>query len=354
MPYLHWETDRNRNAFSEFIEKETIQQKNDTKTYLDKLKEERKDFRANIKKFMAKPTDTMETTQQTEVAKSEGRSGALKARRMSLLDHLMKWASKTPQQKQVMVKKMNALGETQWRRTTLRTIVLGLGKQKLQVVNGRVKTNSLLGQYLIDAARLYEAMSNYRDKKLVRKYLHTDPPFHPRRTLDQAYYWSLTTTSARDRDQVVYRGTRAPASQLHQYDIEKQCWPVHNELHIKDDSDCTTCRASIRQVPRLVMVDQLWMWILDKKTIITLFPKRYGANKNDGSGVHKSIRARLKSTQKNQIRSVFDLALIIIDECSNTFFDRTKTPDRQPQVLDTFAEAIGNIVSKAMLLSSFL
>jgi len=42
---------------------------------------------------------------------------------------------------------------------------------------------------------------------------------------------------------------------------------------------------------------------------------------------------------------VFDLALIIFDECSSILFDRVKTRDRQPQVMDAFSEAIGNVVS---------
>ncbi|KAI5863862.1 hypothetical protein GGS23DRAFT_620694 [Durotheca rogersii] len=50
-----------------------------------------------------------------------------------------------------------------------------------------------------------------------------------------------------------------------------------------------------------------------------------------------------------QIRTVFDLALIIIDECSNTFFERTDTLDRQPQVLDIFSHAIGHIMHNQTL-----
>ena len=80
-------------------------------------------------------------------------------------------------------------------------------------------------------------------------------------------------------------------------------------------------------------------------TIITSFPKRYGRNKPDPSAVHKGIRLRLKVARKNEIRSIYDLALIIIDECSKVFFDRTKTADRQPQMMDIFAEAIGGVVS---------
>jgi hypothetical protein len=53
---------------------------------------------------------------------------------------------------------------------------------------------------------------------------------------------------------------------------------------------------------------------------------------------------RLKFCRKNEIRSAYDLALVIVDECCRVFFDRTKTPDRQPQVMDLFASAIGNVV----------
>ena len=64
------------------------------------------------------------------------------------------------------------------------------------------------------------------DEMLLRTHLFSDRPVHIRRTLDQSYYWTLKDTSGRDQDQVVYRAT-------------------------KD------------QNPRVVMVDQLWMWILD-------------------------------------------------------------------------------------------
>lgn len=37
---------------------------------------------------------------------------------------------------------------------------------------------------------------------------------------------------------------------------------------------------------------------------------------------------------------------MIIDECSSTLFDRVKTRDRQPQVMDAFSEAIGNVTNK--------
>ncbi|KAH8892695.1 hypothetical protein GQ53DRAFT_805688 [Thozetella sp. PMI_491] len=209
----------------------------------------------------------------------------------------------------------------------------------------RVLSPHPLGQYLLDAARLYESMGNYRDKELMSKYLHADPPLHPRRTLDQAYYGSLENTEYRDGDQVVYRATRATAGSFHQYNPETKEWKEHKDRDLQDG--CDHCRRNIRKVAKLVMVDQLWMWILDANTVLTFFPRRYGTNKHDISGVHKSIRTRLKAAPENRIRSAFDLGLLIIEECSGTFFDRTRNPDpKQPPVIDLFAEAIADVTSR--------
>jgi ribosomal protein S18 len=65
-----------------------------------------------------------------------------------------------------------------------------------------------LGEYLMSIARLSEAMDYEADERLLRDFLHEEPPLHVRRTLDQSYFWTLQDTASRDRDQVVYRGTR--------------------------------------------------------------------------------------------------------------------------------------------------
>ncbi|KAI9147647.1 LOW QUALITY PROTEIN: hypothetical protein HJFPF1_12677 [Paramyrothecium foliicola] len=290
--------------------------------------------------------------------------------------------------------------------------------------SGRLLTANKLGQLLYDAFKLFEAVDNYRDRRLIDSYLLGEPPLHPRRTLDQAHFWTLRNTKTRDRDQVVYRGTSAKPDMRHhynpeakagqewscdkeedirrtQFDLDKQGaeqsrgvlmrlssrqgWTSmaesalaaveraptqgpglpfvepHDCPSVSNDADarppyveCQTCREAIRKVPRLLMVDQLWMWILDDHTIITCFPKRYGLNRQDASGVHKAIRQRLSQIRRNHIRSAYDLALIIIDESSSLFFDRTKTDERQPQVMEIFSEAIGNMAHKQTISSNHL
>ena len=101
------------------------------------------------------------------------------------------------------------------------------------------------------------------------------------------------------------------------------------EHHAHDDPHgCEECRQNIMQVPRLIMVDQLWMWILDEETIITSFPQSWHKNsKNTINGIHESIRARLRplGTTKidDQVQSVYEIGLMILGECCSVLLDRT-------------------------------
>ncbi|KAJ0367756.1 hypothetical protein COL154_002977 [Colletotrichum chrysophilum] len=376
MPYLHWEEDRKRDKIAKIIDEETAKHRKKRDDEAKEAKKNRVDFRT----FAGKPLTTTRTapthppedpnylSRIQEELKKRASTASLPGIHRTVTEVAKGFADRTGPAKD---EKHEDGQQRLWYVAKLKTDS-----------HGKIKARSKLGQLLLDAARLYEAIAIYRDEQLLKKYLHHDPPLHPRRTLDQSYYWTLKTTKARDRDQVVYRGTTMDDRNMHRFRElgKKDCageegWirkhlALERLLHHKTDdlcernrdpdntsdtfrwddhwigtdtNGCDHCRGEIRKVSRVVMVDQLWMWILDKKTIITSFPKRYGANKQDPSGVHKSIRTRIKNARKNQIRSVFDVALIILDECSNTFFDRTKTPDRHPQVMDIFGDAIGNL-----------
>ena len=81
-------------------------------------------------------------------------------------------------------------------------------------------------------------------------------------------------------------------------------------------------------------------------TIITAFPGRRPRHKHGASGVHKSIRMRLSASREGEIRTIYDLALLIINQASKVFHDRTITSDGQPPVMDYFANAIGDLASR--------
>lgn len=114
-----------------------------------------------------------------------------------------------------------------------------------KITDRTIQGQTLLGRLLMSAAALSEAMDAYTDEQLIHKYLTAAPPLHPRRTLDQSYYWTLKDTRKRDRDQVVYRST-APDPKL----MHRKCF----------DKNCAQCKEDVTKVPRVVMVDQLWMW----------------------------------------------------------------------------------------------
>lgn len=92
-------------------------------------------------------------------------------------------------------------------------------------------------------------MDFYTEKTLLEHRLDLNPPLHPRRTLDQYYYWALKDIETQDKSQVVYRAT-APTKHLPDQFAER-------------DLECRECLQDIRTVPRLLMVDQLWLWVLD-------------------------------------------------------------------------------------------
>lgn len=78
-------------------------------------------------------------------------------------------------------------------------------------------------------------------------------------------------------------------------------------------------------------------------TVISAFPRRWGRNKPDPSAVHRSIRDRFNSMPPEEIGSVHDIALVVIDECSKVFFDDSKPADERPDVVNLFSSAISNI-----------
>lgn len=136
-----------------------------------------------------------------------------------------------------------------------------VGSKKIIV---KIYSQKPLGKLLLLAAKLYEELDSYTDEKVIGHYLMGPSPLHPRRTLDQSYYWTLRDTRSRDRDQVVYRGT-APSHKLIHHDCPNK-FTRRNE----DEPPCEQCQENSKKVARVVMVDQLWMWILDESKCGTI------------------------------------------------------------------------------------
>ncbi|PSR77954.1 hypothetical protein BD289DRAFT_377235 [Coniella lustricola] len=134
--------------------------------------------------------------------------------------------------------------------------------------------------------------------RVVWKYLGHDPPLNGRRTLDQFGYPSLRDTHARDDDQMLYKLTREDESPpLSLGEVRRRRRQQQQQQH-DDASPRTSGRFSADQESitrekedasppdkereelsrlrngNLLMVDQLWLWVLDSTTLTTFFPKR--------------------------------------------------------------------------------
>jgi len=63
--------------------------------------------------------------------------------------------------------------------------------------------------------------------------------------------------------------------------------------------------------------------------------------------VHKSLRGRLRDLRHGEVTSAYDLALLVVDECSRVFFDRARPSDgRAPNLVELFAGAIRGVTYK--------
>ncbi|KAI0435950.1 hypothetical protein F4803DRAFT_543842 [Xylaria telfairii] len=324
MPYLHWETSKKREYFALEMDKIMTANSDNKKTEEEKKRLGRIELRKRPT-GMKEGSEPQHNPTMWNTARNSVKTGLQILRTTTWLGH------KAP--------KIDIQGSVSSGGGSISRMAFAVTKRP------SFKVERPLAKYLLAMSKLYEGMANYRDKILLTKYLPENPPLHPRRTLDQAFYWTLRTTKERDCDQVVFRGTTAKPDDFHRFNRETKKWAKHEEYKIQ--GTCSECTTNIQKLSRVVMVDQLWMWILDENTIITCFPKRYGANKNDASGIHKSIRSRVEEV--GSVNTVFELGLIILDECSKTFFDRTKTLDRRPQVIDEFSRAIGNIMHEQTL-----
>ena len=100
----------------------------------------------------------------------------------------------------------------------------------------------------------------YLESKIIWQYLKSDLPLHCRRTLDQFGYPSLRNTAVRDADQVLYKRTKVdkdtPAPQ--EYGSKQR-----KNLGRGIGRQSSIAGAHEDVIAKVLMVDQLWLWVLD-------------------------------------------------------------------------------------------
>lgn len=175
-----------------------------------------------------------------------------------------------------------------------------------------------------------------QEAQLIWQYLGCEPPIHFRRTLDQFGYPNLRSTVARDDDQMLWKRTRRPArldDQLREY--------LEDADEDGEESDPTEFMDG-----NVLMVDQLWLWIVDQKTIVTFFPNQEATTSEgklfEQSNLHSSIYNELNGDLARRFETAGDLAALIMLHAVTVLLDKTLHHDLQ--VLRVFEESISILV----------
>ena len=123
--------------------------------------------------------------------------------------------------------------------------------------------------------------------RILWQFLGHDPPINSRRTLDQFGYPGLLDTRARDDDQMLYKMTKQrcnqPRDSLYTHKVEEES-ENHPEDKLlpdggeseegSDDSGSESDEEPEKDVldGNVLMIDQVWLWVVDKGTNDTSLP----------------------------------------------------------------------------------
>lgn len=136
---------------------------------------------------------------------------------------------------------------------------------------------------------------------------------------------------------MLWKRTRRPAlidEQLKEYLQSAQDDP-ENEENFGEFMDGT-----------VLMVDQLWLWILDKKTVVTFFPNQEATTSEgklfEQSNLHSSIYNELNGDLSRRFETAGDLAALIMLHAVTVLLEKTLHHDLQ--VLRIFEESISILV----------
>ncbi|KAI0538336.1 hypothetical protein GGR58DRAFT_468607 [Xylaria digitata] len=137
---------------------------------------------------------------------------------------------------------------------------------------------------------LHDLSERQKKEKYLNECIRNGIKVHPRRSLDQFYYSSLLDTSARDADQTIskWTGTGLPK--------EGRSRASHDAL--------------------MILVDQLWCWVLDDNTVISFFPSHdLQYQHTEFTELYQSVLA-----QWAESKTVWDLYSLLVGEATTFIF----------------------------------
>lgn len=186
------------------------------------------------------------------------------------------------------------------------------------------------------------------EHKIIWQYLSSDRPVHCRRTLDQYGYPSLRNTTVRDGDQILYKRTKP------EIDTQSPSTTSHR-LHGSRSSVGRLFSATVINdgAAKVLMVDQLWLWIIDNHTIVTFFASKEKEDGDNGLSREGDLRSTIyqdiNGDYANQCSDPFDFAALVVSHAVKALLDNTS--DRILQIFRIFEEYISILTER--LTSSF-
>ena len=196
------------------------------------------------------------------------------------------------------------------------------------------------------------ALGRSLEHKLIWQHLTSDRPVHCRRTLDQYGYPSLRNTSVRDADQILYKRTKAGNDALP---------PKESKLKHKNRS--TARRQSVvagtfndprdrassgDEIAKVLMVDQMWLWIIDHQTVVTFFSPKEKEDNDDGlwreGDLRSAIYQDINGDYANQCADPFDFAALAVFHAIRALLEGATDPNLQ--VFRIFEEYISILTER--------
>ncbi|KAL8829774.1 MAG: hypothetical protein Q9191_001822 [Dirinaria sp. TL-2023a] len=209
------------------------------------------------------------------------------------------------------------------------------------------------------------------EAKMIWKYLGAEPPFHCRRTLDQFGYPNLRSCEARDDDQMIWKRTKPKAkisarsskktgSSTHEpydftssTDFEKKHSAHHSPFDREEDDNDESLQKKLEEIKNstqegnVLMVDQLWLWALDDKTIVTFFPRKEGfaseGRLSQQGDLHNDIYNEVNSGL-TVVPDAHMFAALIVQRAVTILLDRTA--HRHLQVLRIYEESLSILIER--------
>ena len=185
------------------------------------------------------------------------------------------------------------------------------------------------------------------EHKVIWQFLSANMPVHCRRTLDQYGYPSLANTEARDMDQVMFKRTNQAAN----------CTPASKRSTIYNFGSRLYTKKSGRSKPQpmkplgkrvayVLMVDQLWLWILRDDCMLTFAsPKEKEEDMPYDLHLQADLRSQvLKDVSGDFAREVddcFDQAALLVFHATRALIENAEDPALN--IFRTFEEHISEI-----------